>query len=497
MERGGEERESDRTLTTSDNERVQGTLPTTGPTKRPSISGLAQIGNIYRRGPASLANLSLYAFGVSGLWTALGTPLLPIKVNEILGNGGSSVLGVVFDANDKNGALGIVSLVGLAVAALAQPIAGTLSDRHKGVTKRLPYMLVGSAGMAASVLFLGFAGTLLSLIILNVLIQGFGNFGQGAANGLIADHVSPGKKGSAAGALNLSRVAGAGILTGLIFIFMARYDQETAPGWMTASLVLLAVAAIVATLWTVTSLWRSTAVPGSGAEPENIQPVLTDIDPARTDIGNSAMPRGMYFRFLIALTMVITGFSALQLYSFFYLEDVIGLDNAAQGGIVILLSTAIATALTVLPAGRMTDKLGRDPMLVFAGIAGVLASVMLMFASSVLMVTLVGLLVGMVIGIFLTVSWALANDLVSRQHAARDLGYASIAVLIGSVTSRISGIGVDRLNDVRDALGYQAVLGAVALCFIVTVILMTRLNGTSHPVTDALKDHAVGPDATS
>ena len=38
---------------------------------------------------------------------------------------------------------------------------------------------------------------------LNLVIQGMGNFGQGAANGLIADHVGKGSKGAAAGALNL------------------------------------------------------------------------------------------------------------------------------------------------------------------------------------------------------------------------------------------------------------------------------------------------------
>ena len=488
MGSGEAELESDRTRIDPVPEAAQVATPPSG--------GIAVFGRTYLCGPASLINLSLYAFGVSGLWTALGTPLLPIKVNEIVENGGSSVLGVLFDANDKNGALGIVSLLGLMVAAIIQPIAGTLSDRHKGATKRLPYMLVGSAGMAVAVLFLGFVGTLLSLIILNVLIQGFGNFGQGAANGLIADHVPPGTKGSAAGALNLSRVLGAGALTGVVFILMSRYDQETAPGWMTASVILLATGALTATLWTVTSLWRSALATRANEATGAVRPVLTDVEPPGATREELESPRSTYFRFLVALSMVVTGFSALQLYSFFYLEDVIGLENAAQGALVILASTAIATTLTVVPAGRMTDKFGRDPMLVFAGLLGVLSAVLLMFASSVLMVALIGLMVGTVIGIFLTASWALANDLVSRKHAARDLGYASIAVLIGSTASRVSGIGVDRLNDVQHALGYQVVLGAVAMCFVVTVILMTRLNGTVIPPDNKNTTKPTGSDAT-
>ena len=427
---------------------------------------------IHRRGPRSLINLSLYGAGLSGLWTALGTPILPIKVDEILANGGSTILGFTFDADDKNGALGIVSLIGLAAAALTQPISGLLSDRRSGPGKRMPFLLVGSLGMAAALLFLGLPGTLLALILLNLVIQAMGNFGQGAVNGLIADHVGKGSKGAAAGALNLSRVSGAGVLTAIVLLMMAQYDADTSPHWLIASLSLMAVAAVAATLWTVTSLWRYRPEPGYGEAAPAVETESQEPD-AESETGQL---NESYLRFLVGLTVVITGFSALQLYSFFYLEDVIGLDNPAQGGVVILVTTVIATALTVLPAGKLTDRIGRDPMLVTAGATGVAATVLLMFANSLIVVALAGLMIGSVIGVFLTVTWALANDLVSRKNPARDLGYASIAVLAGSAASRISGLGVDRLNQVQDALGYQVVLGAVAFCFVITVAVLTRLG---------------------
>lgn len=425
----------------------------------------------HRRGPRSLVNLSIYAAGLSGMWTALGTPILPIRIEEILENGGSTIFGITFDEDNKNGALGLVSLAGLAIAALAQPVAGVLSDRRVGPAKRMPFLLVGAIGMATGVLFLGIPGTLIALILLNIMIQGMGNFGQGAANGLIADHVGAGSKGAAAGALNLSRVIGAGVLTSAVLLMMGQYDEETAPGWMMASLVLMASVAVVTTLWTVLSLWRHGAPAESAVEEELPVETFEEVTEPGEDMSSDN-----YFRFLIALTVVITGFSALQLYSFFYLEDVIGLENPSQGGLVILIAISITTALTVLPAGRLTDRIGRDPMLITGGAFGVLSTVILIFASSLVVVALVGILVGAAIGIFLTVSWALANDLVSKRHAARDLGYASVAVLIGSTASRISGLGVDRLNQAQDALGYQVVLGAVALCFVITVGLMTRLS---------------------
>lgn len=487
------------------NSPVPGDVPQFGAARfsvQSPFESIRRVSAVHRRGAGSLVNLSLYGLGLSGMWTALGTPLLPIKVEEIVGNGGSSILGIVFDESDKNGALGLVSLTGLAIAALMQPLAGMLSDRDSGPTKRLPFLLVGALGMAASVLFLGFVGTLVSLIFLNVLIQGLGNFGQGAANGLIADHVSPGNKGAAAGALNLSRVIGAGLLAGIVLLLMSHYDAESAPGWMTVSLVLVAVIAVASTLWTITSLRRTghadqtdqtghagedAAIPLSTTAQTGVTHLRAETPASQPEFGpgvhgsdeeETVAPHDNYLRFLIALTVVITGFSALQLYSFFYLQDVIGLKNASQGAAVILVTTAVATALTVLPAGRLTDRVGRDPMLYLGGVLGVIGTVILIFANSILVVALDGLILGVAIGIFLTVSWALANDLVSKRNAARDLGYASVAVLIGSTASRISGLGVDRLNEVQHALGYQVVLGAVAVCFIIAVALMTRLDGS-------------------
>ena len=322
-------------------------------------------------------------------------------------------------------------------------------------------------------------------------------------------------KGAAAGALNLSRVIGAGLLTGIVLLMMSQYDVDTAPGWMMVSLVLVATVTIIATLWTVTSLRGSSATDMAGESTTDLSSATSSafqssgpmpaIDVTHSDEAQdsaslsgpvpddaASAPHDSYFRFLMALTAVITGFSALQLYSFFYLEDVIGLENAARGAVVILLTTGLAAALTVLPAGRLADRIGRDPMLYVGGALGVLATIILIFAESMIVVALDGLIIGVVIGIFLTVSWALANDLVSKRNAARDLGYASVAVLIGSAASRIAGFGVDILNEVQAALGYQVVLGGVAICFVIAVALMTRLDGLQPvPAADAVRDGAV------
>ena len=442
----------------------------------------ARLGALHNKGSSSFINLSLYAFGLSGLWTAMGNPILPIKVEEIIADGGT-----VLWFDQKNGALAFVSLVGLAVAAIAQPITGILSDHRSGAGKRLPFLLIGTVGMATSVLFLGFVGTFVALIFVNVMVQGFGNLGQGPANALIADHVRPDERGLAAGALNLSRVAGAGSITLIVFLLMWQYDRDAAPEWLWVALVFMAVMAVAATLWTVRSLRNEPPrqYGAVSADPVPAEHVETRQAPA----GSGSFNRTTYTRFLVSLAFVIAAMSALQVYSFFYLQDVIGLENPARGGVWILLATAIATGLSVIPAGKMTDTLGRDRMIYVAGALGVLAAVVLIFARSLVVVVLDGLLVGVAIGIFLTASWAVANDLVPKSEPAKYLSFTSLAVLVGSTVARLAGAGIDRLNEIEPALGYQVMLSAVAFAFFVSVLLMTNLRpeptGPDQPGQDA------------
>jgi len=108
----------------------------------------------------SFTNISIYAFGLSGVWTASGAGILPFKVLEALEQESVEILGY---ALDKNGALGVLSLLGLAVASLAQMGSGALSDRDTRLGSRLPYLLLGGFGLAVITVLFGFATSFISL----------------------------------------------------------------------------------------------------------------------------------------------------------------------------------------------------------------------------------------------------------------------------------------------------------------------------------------------
>ena len=428
-----------------------------------SSIGIAGIVRTYRRGPASLFNLSLYSFGLSAMATGIGSGILPFKVLDVLDAGAVTVFG---NDLDKNGTLGLISLIGLACAAFMQPASGVLSDRSlKSTGKRLPFIAVGAVLMAVSAYFFGAANTFLSVLVATILIQLSGNLSQGPANALLVDHIERERLGRAAGALNLFKVMGAGIFTYIILQFMSRYDAKEANQWMWYALALLSTVLIITSLWTVLSLRNR---PGEVHEREHVEPAARHEQDARP----LNLDRVTYGWFLFSLTFVIAAMSSMQVYALFFLQDVVGVENPADEAAWLVVTVGLSTAATVLPAGYIADRVGRSLILVVGGALGAVGAGILLFTDSFTVVLWDGVIIGCSVGIMLSVTWTVANDMVSGRRAARDLGLTGIAILAGSALARLAGLGIDALNDRSPGLGYEVMLISICIAFIVAAIML-------------------------
>ena len=428
-----------------------------------------------RPGSPNLSNLSIYAFGLSGVWTGIGAGILPFKVIEALELGNISILGY---ALDKNGALGLISLLGLIVAAAAQLAAGSLSDRDKRPGKRLLYLLIGGIGLGVMTILFGFTSSFLTLILAIVGMQFFGNSAQGPANALIIDHVPVNERGAAAGVLNLWRLLGAGSITVVVLQFMARYDKDDSPEWLWYSIALMTVAVMLSVLWTVITNrpkdgWFIPTLKKKTADTVDSPEFVAETAASRSGISRS------YLAFLVALAFGIAAMSSMQIYALFFLQDVVGLDNPANGADWLVVAIVAAAALTVLPAGRLADRWGRTSLFILAGVAGVVSSLLLLFVSSIGPVLAIGVVIGISVGLFMTLTWAVANDLVSRSTAAKELGYTSIATLIGAAGARFAGVAIDELNDFSENLGYKMILVAVAISFAFSALILAKIANDS------------------
>jgi len=355
---------------------------------------------------------------------------------------------------------------------MIQLISGSISDYSNRLGKRLPYLLFGGIGLAISTVLLGFATTFVSLFLMYMAIQIFGNAGQGPANALIVDHVPPRRRGEASGVLNLWRLMGAGIVTVIVLQFMANYQLGAAPQWLWYSITFIVVILIASTLWTTLSLRPSVKFKDTRLS-RNLALQNTPLDNDKPNLRINLSKS--YLIFLIALAFSIAALSSLQIYALFFLQDVVGLANPADGADLLVIVVIATAVFTVLPAGKLADKFGRGALFFIAGLSGVAGSTLLLFVNSIAPVLGIGALLGFSAGLFLTLTWAVANDLVSRMAAGKELGYTSIATLAGSAAARFAGIGIDELNNLSENLGYKAMLIAVAMAFIIATVLLAGL----------------------
>jgi MFS family permease len=173
-------------------------------------------------------------------------------------------------------------------------------------------------------------------------------------------------------------------------------------------------------------------------------------------------------------------FIAINTFLINYLVDVIGMTQANAQSFYGNLKMILGGALIVLAlvSGVVSDKYGRKPVMLISGLVSFAGAAMILLVRSQTLITIAGAIVGMGIGAFITVSWALATDIVPRQEAARYLGIANIATCIGSGVARLlGGVLIDPINRMlgSNSLGYLSLFILAALCFLASALVIIPL----------------------
>ena len=76
-------------------------------------------------GTSNVFNLGSFIFGISGIIICLVVIIAPYKILEVMPLGYVKLFGYNLE---KNGALGILLVSGVVIAAITQPLAGLISD---------------------------------------------------------------------------------------------------------------------------------------------------------------------------------------------------------------------------------------------------------------------------------------------------------------------------------------------------------------------------------
>ncbi len=407
--------------------------------------------------------ISLLGFALTFSSNVQDPPLMTFKVRQL--------------APDlPNTALGILGFIGLLVAMVVQPIVGVFSDRARTkLGRRLPFIIGGAVLIAASLFLLAAAPVLWVLLLGVILIQFSSNILQGPWQALIPDLVPAGQRGQASSlkaVMDILALVLGGMAAGMIL-------GESGVARWGADAVYVAAAAPTAVFFVFVVLTAIWAREREGATSEEV---------ASRSIGE-ALRRTFYVNFRerpvfgwwFANRILFWGaFIAINSFLINYLVDVIGMSEAGAQGFYGRLKVILGGALMILAlaAGWVSDRFGRKPVVLTAGLVAFAGAALFLFVRDQTMLTVAGAIVGMGVGTFITASWALATDIVPGEEAARYLGIANIATCIGSGMARLlGGVLIDPINRAlgSSSSGYLLLYALAALAFLVSALTILPL----------------------
>ncbi|MFE9855452.1 MFS transporter [Streptomyces sp. NPDC005780] len=373
--------------------------------------------------------------------------LLPLQLEHI-------------DPHDKNDALSLVTGLGALVAVLANPLAGAWSDRTTSrFGRRRPWILGGALAGAAGLSITATQHTVAGVAVGWCLAQAGLNAMLAGVTTPIADRVPLTQRAQVSGWTGIMQSFGL-VLGALITTLLITGVRS---GYVTLAVLTVALA--------LPFVLRHSEPPLTRA----LRPAFDArafarslwVSPRRhPDFGWAWLTR-----FLINL-----GNALGTLYLFYFLADAVHYDDPGTGVLILTVTYTLCAALTAIPAGVLSDRLGRRKVFV------VVCS-LVMAAAAVLLAALhtwpsalaAAAVLGAGYGIYLAVDQALVTQVLPEAtDRAKDLGVINIAnsgpqVLAPALASPI----ITHLG------GYTGLYATAALVILIGGLLVNRIRSVA------------------
>ena len=399
----------------------------------------------------ALLRISLFWLGLTAIDGAVGSAVQSrLKFDQLA------------DPGTEGASLALIGILSFGFSVLIQPTVGAISDYTTSRWgRRKPYIVAGSLFDALFLIGIATSNSLLALAAFVTLLSFSTNVARGPFQGYVPDLVPSPQVGFASALVGLMQVVGNVVGFGLA----AFANQQENVG-----LALLAVAVVEV----VTMISVVVRVPnGPPARPRNGRSWASI---AAETWGTDILREKSYLWLLASRLLVLMGGAAFVNFIVFYLVDSHGLDQKETGGaqLMILAAVAIVSLLAIVPSARLSDRVGRKPVIYVASALGGLAVLIIAAAPNLPVATVGAALFGASQGTFLAVDWALMTDIIPKAASGRYMGLSNvatassttIAVTIGGplidILNRSLGVGMGPRLELLLAFGYF-VAGALLL----------------------------------
>ncbi len=329
------------------------------------------------------------------------------------------------------------------IGILIQPTVGYISDfTVSRWGRRKPYIVFGSLLDVVFLLAIANGNTVLSLAVFMLLLSVSTNIARGPFQGYVPDLVAEPQVGMASGMVGLMQVAGN--VTGFLLVSLS-----VAFGAMHLSLVAIAIVELVTMLSVVLKV-------GKGMPPKDREgrswPRI-----AREAWATDILHERSYVWLLFSRLLFLTAGSLLVNFVVIYLSRAFSMDKVEANGmyVVILVAVILASAIAILPASKLSDRIGRKAVIFGACAFGAIGSGIIALTPSIPLAIAGAALFGAANGTFLAVDWALMTDIIPRASAGRYMGMSNVATgsaaplsiaIGGLVLDMVTGAGYEPLS---------------------------------------------------
>jgi MFS family permease len=426
------------------------------------------------------AILAVYWVAIGYLWQSLGTLILPDLVQQLVG------------PHDKGKALSLLEGIGTVMAVVWQPMMGAVSDRSRSrFGRRRPFILAGTIGDVLFLTGIALSGSYWLLVIFYFLLQTASNTAQGPYQGMMPDVVPEHQRGTASGYYGIANLVGTLFGTVVAGLILAHAGRPAAVG---SILALLLVTMLVTVLFV----------------PDRTPPALERFRSPREVLWATFTTPLRYPNFLwlmISRLLILMGIVGIQSFTLFYFSDTFFYgDNRATTaattavvGLVVLLAIAVTW-----PAARISDRIGRRPLILIGGAVAGLGVLVLVFGGYrwmprailtplaaflglpelVAQTLAAGLLIGAGLRAFLSVDWAFITDVIPVDQAGLFFGFSNIATAGSGIIARfVAGFLLDHFNAGPPILrlpgGYPVIFGLFFCWLLVGTVLILKVKGRS------------------
>jgi MFS family permease len=172
--------------------------------------------------------------------------------------------------------------------------------------------------------------------------------------------------------------------------------------------------------------------------------------------GTDILREKSYMWLLASRLFILMGGASLVNFVIFYLGRSLGFpEGDLDGAILQLLAAATLAALvSIIPASRLSDRIGRKPVIYGCTAFGMVGLVLVALAPNLAVATIGAALLGSSQGTFLSVDWALMTDIIPKAASGRYMGLSNV------VTASSTTIAVAIGGLTMDAVGKAAGAGA-------------------------------------